>query len=97
MMIHTEIRFPYGTINTEIWRTEIDNAVWMYNFIPNTHTGLTPIKVCSRSIFEPDSDTLANFHFWVCPNYLIEPNFHKSGVKIPPPPQRSQQGVNVIF
>ena len=44
---------------------------------------ISAIEIWSRSIFEPVSETLSNFHVWGFPTYVLEPKFQKPGVKIP--------------
>ena len=43
------------------------------------------------------SETLSNFHVWVFPTYVLEPNVQNPGVKIPKWDPRSQIGVNMGF
>ena len=33
MLMHTALRCPYDTLSTDIWPTEIDYSVWVYNQI----------------------------------------------------------------
>ena len=75
----------------------MDYAVWVYNRTPDMQSGLSAIEIWSRSMFEPVSETLSNFHVWFCPTYVLEPNFQKPGVKIPKRAPRSQRGVNMGF
>ena len=46
-------------------------------------SGLSAIEIWPRSIFEPVSETLRNCHVWGLPTHVLEPKWHKTGVKIP--------------
>ena len=61
------------------------------------HSGLSAIKIWSRSIFEPVSEILSNCHVWGCPTYVLEPTLQKPRVKIPKWAPRSRRGVNMGF
>ena len=71
--------------------------VWIYNRIPGIQSGLSAIKIWSRSIFEPVSETLSKYHVWGCPEYVLEPKLQNPGVKIPKWAPRIQRGVNMGF
>ena len=60
-------------------------------------SGLSAIEMWSRSRFEPVSETISNFHVWVCLTYVLEPNFQKPGVNIPKWDPRRRRGVNMGF
>ena len=71
--MHTALIFPEDTLSTDIWPIAIDYAVWVYNRIPDIQSGFSAIEIWSRSMFEPVSETLSNFHVWGCPIYILEP------------------------
>ena len=71
--MHTALIFPEDTLSTDIWPMAIDYAVWVYNRIPDIQSGFSAIEIWSRSMFEPVSETLSNFHVWGCPIYILEP------------------------
>ena len=70
MVMHSALRCPEDTISTYIWPMEMDYAVWVYNQIPDMQSRLSDIEICSRSRFEPMSETLSNFHVWGCPIFF---------------------------
>ena len=43
------------------------------------------------------SETLSNFHVWVCTTYVLETKLQKPGVKIPKWDPRSRRGINMGF
>ena len=49
------LRCTDDTLFTGIWPMSMYYAVWVYNRIPDMKSGLSDIKICSRSIFEPVS------------------------------------------
>ena len=71
--MHTALIFPEDTLSTDVWPMAIDYAVWVYNRIPDIQSGFSAIETWSRSMFEPVSETLSNFHVWGCPIYILEP------------------------
>ena len=60
----------------------MDHSVLIYNHILGMQSGLSSIEICSSSRFDPVSETLSNYRVWVFPTYVLEPNLHKTGVKI---------------
>ena len=93
MLIHAALRCPEETFSTDIWPMAMDYAVWVYNWIPDTHSGLSAIEIWSRSRFELVSENLSNCHVWGCPKYFFEQKLQKPGVKIPKWAPRSQREV----
>ena len=59
----------------------MDYAVWVYNRIPDMHSGLSAIEIWLRQRFDPVSETISSFHVWDCPTYILEPNLQKPEVK----------------
>ena len=97
MLMHSALRYPEETFSTDLWPTEMDYAVWVYNRTPDMQSGLSAIEIWSRSRFEPVSETLSNCHVWGCPTYVLEPKLQKPGVKISKCPPRSRRGFNMGF
>ena len=96
-LMHAAIRCTDDKFSTDLWTTEMDYAVWVYNSNPDMQSGLSAIEIWSRSRFEQVSETLSNFHVWGFPTYVLEPKFQKPGVKIPKWAPRSRRGVNMGF
>ena len=72
--MNAAIRCPEDNFPTDLWPMEMDYAVWVYNQIPDMQSVLSAIEIWSRSIFEPVSETLSNFHVSGFPTYVLEPN-----------------------
>ena len=43
MLMRAELRFPEDILSTDILPMEMDYAVWVYNRIPNMHSGFSVI------------------------------------------------------
>ena len=95
MLMHTALRCTDDMLSTDIWPMAMDYAVWVYNQIPDTQSGLSAIEIWSRSRLDPVSENLSNFHVWVYPTYVLEPKLQKLGLKIPKWVPRSRRGVNM--
>ena len=80
--MHDALRFTEETLYTDLWTMAMDCSVWVYNRVPDMQSGLSAIKIWSRSSFEPVSETLSNCHVWGFTAYVLEPNFPNTGVKI---------------
>ena len=97
MMLHAALRHGSGMISQNLWPQAMDHAVWLYNRIPQTQSGLSPLELWTRSTAFNISDTLNNCHVWGCPVFVLDPKLRKDGVKIPKWAPRSKQGVNLGF
>ena len=73
-MMHNALRCPDNTLSTDIWLMAMDYDVWVYNQILDMQSGISSIKIWSRSRFDPVSETLSNCHVWGCTTYVLEPN-----------------------
>ena len=60
VLMYADLRCLEDTLYTYIWPMEMDYSVWVYNHIPDMHYGLSAIEICSRSRFEPVSETHIN-------------------------------------
>ena len=45
MLMHYDLRFSDDTFSTDIWEMEIYYSVWIYNWIPYMHPGLSVIGI----------------------------------------------------
>ena len=75
----------------------MDDSVWIYNWIPNMHSGLSDIEIWPISRFEPVSENLSSCQVWDCPTYILEPKFQNPVVKIPKLDPNSQREVDMGF
>ena len=62
MLVHAALRCPEDIFSTDLCPMVIDYTVWVYNPTPDSQSGLFAIEICSRSRFEPVSETLSNCH-----------------------------------
>ena len=51
MMIHAAMRSPENTITSDLWPMAMEYAVWIYNHLPKSDTGLSPDEIWTRSQF----------------------------------------------
>ena len=70
MLMHVALRCPEGRMSTYIWPIAMHYAIWVYKQIPDRQSGLSAIEICSRSRFDPTSETLSKFHGWVVQHML---------------------------
>ena len=80
--MHAAIRCLEETFYTDICPMAMDYDLWVYNWIPDMHSGLSAIEIWSSSRFEPVSETLSNCHVWGCTTYILEPKLNNTGVNI---------------
>ena len=59
----------------------MEHVVYIWNHLPNQHTGLSPNEIFSQSL-EPNLDYFKMTQVWGCPTYVLEPNI-QDGRKIP--------------
>ena len=97
MFMHAALICPDETFYNDLWPMAMDYAVWVYNQIPDTKSGLSNIEIWSGSRFEPVSETLSNCHVWGFPTRVLEPKLQNPRVKIPKWATRSRIGVNMGF
>ena len=71
MLMHAVLKCPEEKFSTDLWPMARYYAVWVYNRIPDMQSELYAIEICSRSRFEPVSETLSNCHVWDCPTYVF--------------------------
>ena len=95
--MHAALRCPEDTLSTDIWPMVMDYSVWVYNWIPDMHSGLSATEIWSRSRFDPVPEILTSFYVWGCLTYVLEPTLQKPGVKILKWDPRSRREVNMIF
>ena len=69
MMLHAAIHWP-ETADPTPWPLAVNHAVWLWNHLPKTDTGLSPQDLWTRTRY-PLRD-LHNVHVWGCPVYVLE-------------------------
>ena len=82
VLIHSAMRSTQGTITAELWPTDIDQMVYLYNIMPREDSGMSTSEIWGRSSFLTSKDILPTLHTWGAPTYIIEPKLQKRGYHI---------------
>ena len=90
MMVHVALHWPSdGADEICLWAFAIKHAVWLYNRLPNSHSGLTPLEIFTKT--KSDHRDLLRAHVWGCPVFVLDPSL-QAGKKIPKWNRRSRLG-----
>ena len=79
MMHHAAIHWP-DIADTSLWMMAVDYAVYLYNHLPDSETGLSSIDIFSKTRWE--QKRLHHLHVWGCPAYVIDKTM-ADGKKLP--------------
>ena len=90
MMIHAAIHWP-DMADTSVWAMAVSHAVFLWNHMPNPHTGLSPTDIFTRSRWKLSQ--LHNVHVWGSPVYILDKRI-SDGNKIPRWKPRSQRCIS---
>ena len=93
MLLHSAIHWS-EVADPTLWSLSVRHAVWIYNHIPNTSTGLSPIDTWSKTRFPLRK--LHSLHVWGCPTYVLQKNL-ADGKSIGRWQPRSQRSQNMGF
>ena len=89
-MIHCALHWgEHGSDNLALWSFALDHAAWLYNKIPQMHSGLTPLEMITSC--KADHKDLARTHVWGCPCYVLDPVL-QNNKKIPKWNRRARMG-----
>ena len=91
MMLHSAIHWPEMADPT-FWPMAVQHAVFLWNKMPATETGLSPNDIFTRSRW-PQSK-FHDVHTWGCPVYVLAKTI-ADGKKLPRWQSRSQRTVNM--
>ena len=91
MMMHQSMHWP-EVASQNLWPLAVDHAVFLFNHMPNSATGLSPHDLLSRSRW-PQSQ-LADVQVWGCPVYVLDKKM-QDGKKLPKWKPRSTRQVYV--
>jgi hypothetical protein len=78
-MLHLATHWP-AEAHKRYWPQAIDYAVWVFNCLPNSTSGILPIKLWSR--VQHVDNKLCHAHVFGCPVYLLDA-LRQDGKKIP--------------
>ncbi len=90
MMMHQLIHWP-EQFSPDLWPFAIDQAVHIWNNLPRTDTGLTPLEMFSGQT-RPTNGAIQRARVWGCPVYVLDPTLQDQK-KIPKWNPRSRLGV----
>eukprot|EP00978_Attheya_sp_CCMP212_P028855 scaffold100723_cov29-Attheya_sp.AAC.4 len=79
MMLHAAIHWP-NMADTSLWPMAVSHAVFLYNHVPNTVTGLSPSDLFTRTRWEQRK--FHDLHVWGCPVYVLDKTL-ADGKKLP--------------
>jgi len=91
MMLHASIRWP-STADPALWPMVVDYAVHLYNHVPSSKTGQSPMDLFTKSILPRHG--LKDLHVWGCPCYVLDPKL-QNGQKLPRWQPRSRRAIFV--
>ena len=96
MMLHAAMRWPEEELTPDLWPMAMDYAVYIYNRLPKSDSGYSPIELWSRTSFDFHS-LIRDCHVWGAPSYTLEPSLSKAGGKLPKWQPRSRKGMFMGF
>ena len=74
----------------------MDYGVYIYNRLPKSDSGYSPLELWSRTSFDFHS-LIRDCHVWGAPSYTLEPSLSKAGGKLPKWQPRSRRGIFLGF
>ena len=89
-MVHVSLHWcERGVDDLALWGFAVKHAAWLYNRIPNSTSGLTPLELLTKT--KADHRDLLRSHVWGCPVFVLDPKL-QDGKKIPKWNRRSRLG-----
>lgn len=88
ILLHAAIRWP-DVSDPQLWPMAVDHAVYVYNRIPDPHTGLSPIDILSGVKWQVER--LHDIHVFGSPTYVLDPTL-QDGKKLPRWSPRTRRG-----
>ena len=89
-MVHSLFRWSErGTDNLSLWSFAVKHSVWIYNRVPNVHSGLTPMELLTKT--KTNNRNLLRTHVWGCPVFVLEPKL-QNDQKLPKWNRRARMG-----
>ncbi|KAL7474841.1 hypothetical protein ACHAW6_000793 [Cyclotella cf. meneghiniana] len=80
-MIHATLNWGEdGSDDISLWSFTVDYAVWLYNHIPQSSSGITPLEMVTQT--KSDHRDLMKVHVWGFPVYVLEASL-QDGKKLP--------------
>jgi hypothetical protein len=88
ILLHAMIHWPDET-TLDLWPFAIDYAVYLWNRLPRSPSGLSPEELYYRTT--SSHEDLRNAKVWGCPTYVLDPTL-QDGKKLPRWEPRSKLG-----
>jgi hypothetical protein len=92
MMLHQVIHWP-AEADLQLWPFALDQAVFLWNNMPQTRTRLAPLELFTGTKFGSHKQ-LQRAHVWGCPVFVLDPML-QDGKKIPKWKPRARRGLYV--
>ncbi len=74
-MVHFSLHLTDQVLDDiSLWPFAGKHAVWLYNWVPNHLSGLTPLELLTKS--KADHCDLLRLHVWGCPAKVLDPKLH---------------------
>jgi hypothetical protein len=89
MMIHSAIHWPQ-VADSSLWPAAVAQAVFLWNHMPDPHTGLSPSDIFTRTRYALEK--FHDLHVWGCPAYVLDKTI-ADGKKLPRWKPRSSRGM----
>ena len=70
-IIHSPLHWKeHGFGHISLWYFSVKDSVWVYNRVPNQMSGITPIKILTKTEF--NNQDLRRAHVWRCHIFVLE-------------------------
>jgi hypothetical protein len=90
MLIHFAMHWPQAS-STDLWPYAVDQAIYIWNHLPDSNTKLSPIELFTQTKFH-NHHHLQNLHVFGCPVYVLHPTL-QDAKKLPKWNRRSRRAV----
>jgi hypothetical protein len=90
MLIHFALHWPQAS-STDLWPFVVDQAIYIWNHLPDSDTKLSPIELFTHTKFH-NHHHLQNLHVFGCPVYVLNPTL-QDAKKLPKWNRRSRRAV----
>jgi hypothetical protein len=90
-MMHQLLHWPEQADDT-LWPFSLENAVYIWNHLPDRTSGLTPYEKFTGKKLPNSSAPLLRTRVWGCPSFVLDPKL-QDGHKLPKFKKRSRCGV----
>jgi hypothetical protein len=71
ILIHFAMHWPQAS-STDLWPFAVDQAIYIWNHLPDNDTKLSPIELFTQAKFH-NHHHLQNLHVFDCPVYVLDP------------------------